>query len=51
MFEFPERPTAMVSSHVSHDGNYLIITISEGSDGKILMKYADLSIKENKNLS
>jgi len=51
MFEFPERPTAMVSSHVSHDGNYLIITISEGSDGKILMNYADLSIKENKDLS
>lgn len=51
MFEFPERPTAMVSSHVTHDGKYLMITVSEGSNGKVLLYYADLSIQENKNLT
>jgi prolyl oligopeptidase len=51
MYEFPERPAAMVSSHVSHDGNYLIITINEGNDGKILLHYADLTTQNNKGLN
>lgn len=51
MYEFPEKPNAMISSHVSHDGNYLMVTVSEGSNAKVLLYYADLSVNENKNLS
>lgn len=51
MFEYPELPEAMVASHTTNDGKYLIIQISQGTDGKVLLYYADLKKAENKQLS
>ena len=37
MFDYPEMPEAMVASHTTNDGKYLLIQISQGTDGKILL--------------
>lgn len=50
MFDYPQLPNAMVGSHTSHDGNYLLIHLSQGNDGKVLLYYADLQLPENQNL-
>lgn len=41
----------MCASHSTHDGKYLIIQLSQGTDGKVLLYYADLTAPENKNLN
>lgn len=50
MFDYPEQPDALLAAHSTHDGNYLLIQISQGADSKILLYYADLTKDENKNL-
>jgi prolyl oligopeptidase len=50
LFEYPEMPDAMVAAHPTHEGDYLLITINKGNDGKILLFYADLNDPENKSL-
>lgn len=45
-----DLPEAMVQSHVSHDGAYLLLTISRGNDGQLLVYYADLKSDANKEL-
>ena len=49
-FQMKDLPEAMVQSHVSHDGAYLLLTISRGNDGQLLVYYADLKSDANKEL-
>lgn len=41
----------MVNPHMTHDGNYLLININKGNDGKFLLYYADLTDPNNKALN
>lgn len=36
---------------MTHDGNYLLIVINKGNDGKVLLYYADLTDPSNKELN
>lgn len=50
LFDFPKEPDAMLSAHSTHDGNYLMIIVNKGNDGKVLLYYADLTDPANKKL-
>lgn len=41
----------MVAASATNDGKYLMVQISKGTDGKVLLYYADLTKAENKKLS
>lgn len=50
VFAYPDIPTALLASRTTHDGNYLLISIEQGNDGRHLLYYADLQAPENKDL-
>uniref|UniRef100_A0AC35TUK1 Prolyl endopeptidase n=1 Tax=Rhabditophanes sp. KR3021 TaxID=114890 RepID=A0AC35TUK1_9BILA len=41
--EFRDNPNLMVSGHVTHDGRYLIVSVSKGCDPQNMVYYYDLS--------
>ena len=50
LFEYINVPEALISAQLTHDGDFLLISIDKGNEGQRLLYYADLREKANRLL-